>query len=483
MNNHITLIGIDLLLPHPQNPRKQLGDLTELAESIRENGVYQNLTVVANGDGFYTIIIGHRRHAAAKLAGIDKLPCVIAQMTEKQQLETMLLENMQRSDLTIVEEAQGIQLLIDLGESIDSIAKSTGFSKKKIKSRLVLNEYKPADVEKALGRGATLEDYVKLDKIKNESKRKEVAKYLGSSNFDFYLSQAIDAEKWKTEKSKIIGVLEGFKAVEAKQYTIAYPEYVKTSCMKTAKKVYAFCEDNPDGREIRYSMSDYGYYVNVYLMRTEEEIKNTGNKKGDDESARRTALAEYRKNLISRLEQYIDSFIAENDDQALGLNSSSQLVAIDCIIRSIISISIENNRGYYQQTPLSALSHLGINRDTIARNDKNDYYDVSYAICTEKPEGKKALNLGRNPVQFLLALLRAQSGLGICSEYYSFDHSYTCVKFRKTKHPALLIENLERHGFQTPDELRQYLDGTHPMYSEEGCRKILDSQFDGKETI
>ena len=384
MNNNIEYISIENLIPHPKNPRKELGDLTELADSIKANGIYQNLTVVDNCDSTYTIIIGHRRHAAAKLAGVALLPCVVTQMTEKQQLETMLLENMQRTDLTVIEEAQGLQLLIDLGDSVADIAESTGFSKKKIKSRLVLNEYKPADVEKALGRGATLEDYVKLDKIKNESKRKEVAKYLGSSNFDFYLSHAIDAEKWKTEKSKIIGVLEGFKAVEAKQYTITYPEYVKTRCMKTAKEVYAFCEDNPDGREIRYSMSDYGYYVNVYLMRTEEEIKNTSNKKGDDESARRTALAEYRKNLISRLEQYIDSFIAENDDQVLGLNSSSQLTAIDCIIRSIVSISIENNRGYYQQTPLTALGHLGLDRDTIARNDKNDYYDVSYAICTEK---------------------------------------------------------------------------------------------------
>ncbi|MBQ3265925.1 MAG: ParB/RepB/Spo0J family partition protein [Ruminococcus sp.] len=479
MTNHIEYISIEKLIPHPNNPRKDLGDLTELADSIKANGVYQNLTVVDNQDDTYTIIIGHRRHAAAKLAGIAELPCVIAQMTEKQQLETMLLENMQRTDLTIIEEAQGLQLLIDLGDSVANIAASTGFSKKKIKSRLLLNGYKTADVEKAFSRGATLEDYVKLDRIKNESKRKEVAKYLGSSNFDYYLSQAIDAEKWDKEKPKIIGVLEGFKAVDSAQHPISYSEYVKTCALNTAKEVYAFCEDNPDGREIRYRMSNYSNLVTVYLMKTEEEIKNSSNsRKGDDESARRAAIADYRKSLISRLEQYIDSFIAEHDDKALGLNSSSQLIAIDSIVRAIITIAIENNREYYQQTPLSALSYLGLGRNTIARDDKNDYHDVNYAICTDKPEGKKALGLGRNPVQFLLALLRAQSGLGICSEYYSYDRSYTCVKFRKTKHPALLIENLERHGFQTPDELRQYIDGTHPMYTEEGCKSIINSQFD-----
>ena len=72
MENKITYISIDKLIPHPQNPRKELGDLTELADSIKANGVYQNLTVVEDGDDTYKIIIGHRRHAAAKIAGLTE---------------------------------------------------------------------------------------------------------------------------------------------------------------------------------------------------------------------------------------------------------------------------------------------------------------------------------------------------------------------------------------------------------------------------
>lgn len=479
MNNHITLIGIDLLLPHPQNPRKQLGDLTELAESIKANGVYQNLTVVANGDGFYTIIIGHRRHAAAKLAGVDKLPCVITQMTEKQQLETMLIENMQRSDLTVIEEAQGLQLMIDLGDSVTDISKATGFSKKKIKSRLFLNSYDVDTVEKAFKKGATLDDYVKLSRIKDDKKREEVAKHLGTSNFDYYANIAIDHEKWRKEKQKIIGVLKSFNATDSTQNIIS--DYLKSCTMSTAKEVYDFCEDN-HGREIRFRMSNYSDYVVVYVMKTKEEIQSSNsNNKGDDETARRAAITNYRKNLINRLENYIDNYIAEHDDHVMGLNNSSQLVAIDCIIRSIIVASIENDRGYYQQTALSALNHLGLSRDKIARKDTNEFYDVSYVICSDESEGKKALHLGKNPVQFLLALLRTYINLSSCSEYYSYDLSYKCVKFRKTKHLALLIENLERHGFQTPDELTQYIEGTHPIYTEEGCKKIIDEQFEREE--
>lgn len=75
----LVMLPIDKLYPHPDNPRKSLGDLTELSESIKAKGVMRNLTVVprAERDGTYTIIIGHRRHAAAKKAKLKELPCVI----------------------------------------------------------------------------------------------------------------------------------------------------------------------------------------------------------------------------------------------------------------------------------------------------------------------------------------------------------------------------------------------------------------------
>ena len=64
---NIQNIDINLIDQHPENPRKDLGDLTELANSIKESGIHQNLTVVRNGER-YTCIIGHRRLAASKLA-------------------------------------------------------------------------------------------------------------------------------------------------------------------------------------------------------------------------------------------------------------------------------------------------------------------------------------------------------------------------------------------------------------------------------
>lgn len=99
MKNEITMIPIGMLVPHPDNPRKNTGDISNLANSIKQSGVMQNLTVVPYENKF-RVIIGHRRLAAAKEAGLKELPCVISNMNFKEQCATMLAENMQRVDLT-----------------------------------------------------------------------------------------------------------------------------------------------------------------------------------------------------------------------------------------------------------------------------------------------------------------------------------------------------------------------------------------------
>ena len=97
--NENVMLSVDVLHRHPQNPRKGVGDVTELADSIKKNGVMQNLTVIPgywdgsgnHHDEEYTLLIGHRRFTAAKLAGITELPCrIIEGMSEKEQMLNML---------------------------------------------------------------------------------------------------------------------------------------------------------------------------------------------------------------------------------------------------------------------------------------------------------------------------------------------------------------------------------------------------------
>ena len=128
----IKVLDIIKLKHHPDNPRKNIGDITELTDSIRKNGVMQNLTVIPEDD-MYLVLIGNRRFEAAVAAGLTRLPCkIVTGLTPAQQLGIMLEENMQRNDLTVIEQAQGFQLMLDFGETVKTVAEKTGFSEKTV---------------------------------------------------------------------------------------------------------------------------------------------------------------------------------------------------------------------------------------------------------------------------------------------------------------------------------------------------------------
>lgn len=202
-------IALENIYPHPDNPRKDLGDLAELTDSIRKNGIMQNLTVMPGHyltdkeqaalaeeyadtkdpkllekmhDGWstegYTLLIGHRRAAAARAAGIAVVPCTIVRaLDKKEQVGIMLEENMQRTDLTIREQAQGFQMMLDLGDTVETVAKKTGFSKATIKHRLEIAKLDPKAIAEAEDGGyyqISISDYQKLEKLPTVEMRNEV---------------------------------------------------------------------------------------------------------------------------------------------------------------------------------------------------------------------------------------------------------------------------------------------------------------------
>lgn len=205
-------IDISKIHHHPDNPRKDLGDLTELAESIKERGVLQNLTLVPieGKEGEYYAVIGNRRLAASKLAGLTEVPGAIMQMDHKTQVATMLLENIQRSDLTPIEQAQGFQMMIDLGETVSDISGKTGFSDSTIRKRLNLVKLDQKKLQESYLRGGTLMDYVELEKIKDIKLRNKVLEYIGTSNFKWQLQNAIDEEERPARKEELLKELQEF---------------------------------------------------------------------------------------------------------------------------------------------------------------------------------------------------------------------------------------------------------------------------------
>lgn len=130
------------LTPNPLNPRGPVdpASVEELAASMRSQGILQPLLITPAG----VIVAGHRRHAAATIAGLAEAPVVIRELTETEQLELMLVENLQRADLTAVQEARAYQQLLDKGLSQGDVVRQVGVSIGRVRSRLALLRLEPA---------------------------------------------------------------------------------------------------------------------------------------------------------------------------------------------------------------------------------------------------------------------------------------------------------------------------------------------------
>jgi ParB family transcriptional regulator, chromosome partitioning protein len=134
-------IDIDLLKTNPYQPRKEfnLESLTELSESIKQNGIIQPIIAEPNDDGTFTIIAGERRVRAARIAGLLEIPVIPNKFTIEEKLEIALVENIQREDLTPLEEAYGYKNIIDiLNLNQEEVAKKVGKNRSTIANALRL---------------------------------------------------------------------------------------------------------------------------------------------------------------------------------------------------------------------------------------------------------------------------------------------------------------------------------------------------------
>lgn len=168
----VLLIPLADIRPDPENPRSSLGDLTDLAASVKELGILQALTVTPTNGAFdqpWQLIAGHRRLGAADLAGLEVVPCTIRAdlaLGSDQAVIAQIVENVHRKDLNPVEEARGYQRLVDLKLSQRKIAEKVGYKQAHVSKRLKLlklGEAEIADLESGdltIAAGLALADLV-----------------------------------------------------------------------------------------------------------------------------------------------------------------------------------------------------------------------------------------------------------------------------------------------------------------------------------
>ena len=196
------MIPIDKIRPNPDQPRKNIGDIRELADSIREKGVLEPLLVryVPREDTYY-IISGERRFHASHAAGLHELPCIEKIADDAETLELALIENLQRKDLTPFEEADGLQRLADQFDyTHDDIAKKIGRARSSVTETLALrvipDDIRRACIEKGIASKSLL---LQVARQPNEKKMQELVQRIAQTGLT--RDEARRARKDETESA------------------------------------------------------------------------------------------------------------------------------------------------------------------------------------------------------------------------------------------------------------------------------------------
>ena len=181
--NGLKKLPLHKIEPNPDQPRRDFDpeNLEELAESIRTHGVIQPLTVREMPNGYYQIIAGERRWRASRLAGLEEIPAVIIEADDKKAMELALIENLQRSDLNPVEEANGYDSLIrEYGLTQEEAAARVGKSRPAVANALRLLSLCEGVLDKVRSGELTAGHARAILQLKSEKKQLEAAQKISA---------------------------------------------------------------------------------------------------------------------------------------------------------------------------------------------------------------------------------------------------------------------------------------------------------------
>lgn len=439
METKITMLPVAMLHPHRDNPRKELGDLTELAESIKANGVMQNLTVIPIEEAEpdtdrqgYTVIIGHRRLEAAKIAGLNEVPCVITHMSRAKQLSTMLLENIQRNDLTVYEQAQGFQLMMDMGSTVKEISTLSGFSEKTVRHRLEIAKLDGVKVKNVSEeRQLSLSDFAELEKVEDIDERNKLLGFIGTGNFKWQLDNAVaDQEIRKLEK------------------------FAKPTLMQFATKsesgncwnltLYATLKTKSDVRELTVPEAEKG--VKYYYAVNRYDIKVY---KKEPKPKEKTDAAEKEKKLRTKAQVQALNDLAERcfeSRKSFILNFDAMSVTHQVVFEFISAI-------------LLAAEYSGVNR-SVQREFIGSTEFGAY-ICLQDREREKFFRTA-TPRKRAIVAAYSCCGDGKDKDVHDYNGNYT--DDYTARECRRIYDALKILGYEPSDEEREYINGTHKAY-------------------
>lgn len=196
-------LPIDKLAPNPRQPRKVFSqeELEGLSQSIAENGLLQPVVVRRAAGGSYEIIAGERRWRACQLAGMKHLPCILQECSDTQSAVLAILENLQRQDLQVFEEAEGIRsLMVDWHVTQEEAARRLGKSQSAIANKLRLLRLSQEERDLVVANHLTERHCRALIRIQDENARKKILSRVIERSLNVQQTEALVEEQLAVEK-------------------------------------------------------------------------------------------------------------------------------------------------------------------------------------------------------------------------------------------------------------------------------------------
>ena len=394
----------------------------------------------------YTVVIGHRRLAAAKLAGLKELPCIVSDMGLRDQVRTMLMENIQRADLTIYEQAQGFQMMMNMGDTVEEIARKSGFSQSTVRRRVKLLALDQEKLKASVERGANLVDYMELDKIEDPALKNEVLDAIGTNNFRQRLASAIQTEKTRkfvaeraADVSQWATQIEG---VDWQKYT-----YVRNYGLWNWKKD-SVVERPADADTVQYYYCIGQQQVDIYKEKTEPD---------EDTAAGAWSVQEqekYKRRGANLAAATLRAFNLRREFIA-GISNSQAKAHLRDVLRLAgqVCFMAEDGSADLDQSLLAGL--LEISADLENDAFPMDVYNAEMDRC---------------PEYTLLATLYASidsDRMEYWGSRWDMENHRSVLVHEENKALDFVYDTLETFGYQMSDEEAALQDGTHELFQDE----------------
>lgn len=204
LGDAVQYINIHDIMPNANQPRKTFSEekIEELSKSIKEHGIIQPIVVRRKGEK-YEIVAGERRWRAARKAELGRVPCLIRELSDEQNMLIAIIENMQREDLNPVEEAEGLhQMIVTFGMTQEQISKSVGKSRPYIANSLRLLKL-PDYIKEEMAEGRLSAAHGRtLITLEDESMRKVLCQRIIEEGLSVRETEKLVSQQGKSKKKK-----------------------------------------------------------------------------------------------------------------------------------------------------------------------------------------------------------------------------------------------------------------------------------------